>query len=53
MSTQTTHWRKIAIKLIAELRLIGYTYKQISTVLGLSEDTVRVLHTHWGKIYLS
>ena len=52
MSTQTDHWRKYAIKLIAQLRLVGYTYKQIAEVLNIKEDAIRMIHTRWGKKYL-
>lgn len=52
MSTQVTYWRRNTIKLIARLRLIGHTYKQIADILDMSEDAIRMMHTRWGKIYL-
>lgn len=52
MSTQTTHWRKIAVKLIALLLKSGKTYEEIAKTLGIDETTVRVIQHRWGKIYL-
>lgn len=52
MSTQTDHWRKYAIKLIAKLKLMGCSYKEIADVLGLTEEAMHMIHSRWSKKYL-
>lgn len=52
MSTQTDHWRKIAIKLIQLLVKHGVSHEEIAKHLGIETETIAQIHWRWGKKYL-